>query len=205
MFDKNLQDFVDGMFRHEINNYQLALSANRYLFEESEDEQEKLGLEKKILTLSQKIKNLEEEWGKYQKAGHKMEWHALSDIFKNNNISKININIVNDLAVITPAIIMSSLINNTIMHGGEGVNRIDVWWRKTSNGIIIVYEDNGLGVSEIKKPNIFKKGFGDHTGLGLYLVKEVLNRLGCDIVENGTYGKGARFEIQIPEGAYKLY
>jgi len=205
--EKEIQELVDGIFRHELDNLRLALDGNRCLLEGSQDEQEKIILIKKISTLSQKIKNLEEEWGKYQKAGYK-EWHVLPDILNENDIdSKIKINMPNSVAISTPVskIIMSSLINNAIMHGGENVSRIDVWWRKTPKGIAVVCEDNGLGIPEIKKPHIFKKGFGDHTGLGLYLVKEILSKSGCDITENGTYGKGARFEIQIPDGAYKLY
>jgi signal transduction histidine kinase len=201
------ETFVDGIFRHELGNYRLALDANRYFLEELQDEQEKMILIKKIEILSRKVKNLEEEWVKYQMVRNEMEWCVLLDIF-NEYDSKIKINCASGLAVTgIPAIkiIFLSLINNTVMHGGENVGKIDIWWKKTSDGVIIVYEDNGLGIPQTKKPHIFKKGFGDHTGLGLYLVKEVLEKSGWNIIENGVYGNGARFEINVPEGSYRLY
>lgn len=48
------------------------------------------------------------------------------------------------------------------------------------------------------------KGFGKHTGLGLYLSKEILGITGISIQETGEPGLGARFEMVIPKGAYRI-
>ena len=64
----------------------------------------------------------------------------------------------------------------------------------------IIWEDNGVGVPIDQKQRIFNRGFGSHTGLGLFLVKEVLSITGATIRETGEPGKGARFEIAVPEG-----
>jgi hypothetical protein len=38
----------------------------------------------------------------------------------------------------------------------------------------------------------------------MYLSREILSITGISIRESGTYGKGARFEIRVPEGAYRF-
>jgi signal transduction histidine kinase len=43
-----------------------------------------------------------------------------------------------------------------------------------------------------------------NTGLGLFLSREILAITGITITENGTPGKGARFEITVPEGMYRF-
>ena len=68
---------------------------------------------------------------------------------------------------------------------------------------IIVVEDNGIGVPEHDKEHIFGRGVGKHTGLGLFLVREILAITGITIRETGEPGKSARFEITVPPGAYR--
>jgi signal transduction histidine kinase len=65
-------------------------------------------------------------------------------------------------------------------------------------GIRIVWEDNGTGVPDGEKEHIFERGFGNNTGLGLFLCREILAITGIGIHETGVSGNGARFEITIP-------
>ena len=51
---------------------------------------------------------------------------------------------------------------------------------------------------------IFDRGFGKNTGLGLALSQEILAITGITIRETGEPGKGARFEMAVPKGAYRL-
>jgi signal transduction histidine kinase len=51
---------------------------------------------------------------------------------------------------------------------------------------------------------IFEQGFGKNTGLGLFLSREILAITGLTITENSVPGKGARFEITVPKGAYRF-
>jgi signal transduction histidine kinase len=50
---------------------------------------------------------------------------------------------------------------------------------------------------------IFDRGYGKDTGLGLFLVREILSITGMSVRETGTPGKGTKFEILIPRGAYR--
>ena len=59
------------------------------------------------------------------------------------------------------------------------------WW---SSG-----RTTGLVSPVTKKEQIFERGFGKHTGLGLFLVREILALSGITIRETGGAGRGARF------------
>ena len=61
------------------------------------------------------------------------------------------------------------------------------------------YEDNGVGVSVELKAKIFEGYMSGGTGLGLKLVKKMIEAYGWVIEENGVPEKGARFEIRIPK------
>jgi len=92
-----------------------------------------------------------------------------------------------------------NLLENAMRHG-RTVTEIRVTAVPDGNGARIVWEDNGVGVPTEEKERIFDRGFGVNTGFGLFLVKEVLSITGITIRETGTPGKGARFEITVPEG-----
>ncbi len=67
----------------------------------------------------------------------------------------------------------------------------------------IIYEDNGRGIAGKEKEKIFMRGYGQNTGFGLFITKEILSITGMEIKETGSPGKGARFEIRVPEGNYR--
>jgi len=68
---------------------------------------------------------------------------------------------------------------------------------------VIVCEDDGAGIPADMKAAIFKRGYFTHTGLGLYLSREILSITGITIAETSEPGKGTRFEIMVPKGAYR--
>lgn len=96
-----------------------------------------------------------------------------------------------------------TLMENAIRHG-ERVTKIDFSFRQSGDDLIIVYQDNGVGITAEDKPNLFRKGFGKHTGLGLFLSREILSITKITITENGEPGTGARFEITVPKGMYRF-
>lgn len=75
---------------------------------------------------------------------------------------------------------------------------------KSGKELVMVCEDNGIGNGAKEKERIFDCGFGKNTGLGLFLSREILAVTGITIIETGDSGKGARFEITILEGAYRI-
>lgn len=69
---------------------------------------------------------------------------------------------------------------------------------------MIWYEDDGGGIICEEKEKAFEKGFGKNTGLGLFLIREILSITGISILENGKPGNGVRFEIQFPFGKWRI-
>jgi PAS domain S-box-containing protein len=99
--------------------------------------------------------------------------------------------------------VFSNLLDNSIRHGLR-VNEIRVSSRREGEDLVVVWEDNGVGIPEDEKERIFERGFGKNTGLGMFLAREILSLTGITIRENGEPGKGARFEIVVPKGAYRV-
>jgi PAS domain S-box-containing protein len=94
-----------------------------------------------------------------------------------------------------------NLVENSLRHG-KTVSEIHISWCEGADGLVIVYEDNGVGVPEGVKEKIFRREYFQNTGLGLYLIREILAITGIRIRECGVPGKGARFEMDVPPGNY---
>ena len=64
----------------------------------------------------------------------------------------------------------------------------------------LVIEDSGIGIREEDLPRIFERGFtgyngrfdGKSTGIGLYLCKQILDRLSHTIQVESRVGKGTK-------------
>jgi PAS domain S-box-containing protein len=98
--------------------------------------------------------------------------------------------------------IFFNLLDNAIRHGGN-VTEIEVRCKKFSNYLVITVCDDGTGVPEELKEKIFDHGYGSNTGLGLFLVREILGITGMEIKEVGRPGGGAVFEIKIPADHFR--
>ncbi|WP_321508223.1 PAS domain S-box protein [uncultured Methanoregula sp.] len=97
-----------------------------------------------------------------------------------------------------------NLIDNSLKYGGEKMTTIRVISGEPGTGLRIVYSDDGNGISADDKTQLFSRGFGKHTGLGLFLSREILSITGITITENGEPGTGARFVITVPDGAWRF-
>jgi len=95
-----------------------------------------------------------------------------------------------------------NLVDNSLRHGGR-VSEIRLFTQNAGPDQLLVYEDDGVGVPDNEKEKIFDKGFGKHTGLGMFLIREILSITGIGIRETGTCGQGVRFEIRIPPGKFR--
>ena len=96
-----------------------------------------------------------------------------------------------------------NLVENSLRHGGH-VTSLVLSAKEIPDGIIVMYRDNGVGIAIENKNKLFQKGFGKHTGLGLFLSREILLNTGITIAETGKPGTGIRFEILVPKGAYRF-
>ena len=95
-----------------------------------------------------------------------------------------------------------NLFDNAVRYG-KTVTLVIVRCERAGDDLVITLEDNGIGIPLNEKQRIFEKGFGQHTGFWLFLAREILAITGISIHETGTHGKGARFEITVPKGAFR--
>ncbi len=95
------------------------------------------------------------------------------------------------------------LFENSIAHGNH-VSRIRVSHTITPEGAVIFYDDDGGGIPAERKEQIFLPGESARTAVrGLFFVREILDITGITIRESGEPGRGARFEMTVPKGAYR--
>ena len=96
-----------------------------------------------------------------------------------------------------------NLVENSLRHGGALTRVTFSCTHPGPDGLTLIYEDNGVGVPFQYKEAIFNRQYFKHTGFGLFLSREILSMSGLSIRETGKPGKGARFEISVPEGKFR--
>ncbi|MCQ8893595.1 MAG: ATP-binding protein [Methanolinea sp.] len=99
--------------------------------------------------------------------------------------------------------VFDNLLDNSLRHGGPTMDRIHVSCVIDGDELVIAWEDNGCGIPFEEKERIFDSHYGRNTGLGLFLVRDILAITGMSIRETGEPGKGACFEIRVPAGMWQ--
>ncbi len=114
---------------------------------------------------------------------------------------------VNGLSIYSDPLLQKVFLNlfeNTVQHSGKKEPAIRIAMERNGSSLTISVADNGVGVPDEDKEQIFSRGFGKRTGFGLFLAREILTITGLGIRERGVPGKGANFEIIVPRGAYRI-
>lgn len=102
---------------------------------------------------------------------------------------------------------LTNLLDNAIKYTPNG-GRIDFSISQEQGAVRIAVQDSGIGIPKSQKNRLFSKFFrADNaasvqtsgTGLGLYMVKKIIDRHGGKIVVDSAEGKGTAFIITIPE------
>ena len=98
---------------------------------------------------------------------------------------------------------MYNLVDNTMKYGGNSVSRFRASCREAEGDLCICLEDDGDGIDSSLQAHLFEYGAGKGTGLGLFLISEILSITGISIkAACGTLG-GAAFEIRVPHGSWR--
>lgn len=105
--------------------------------------------------------------------------------------------------------VIDQLLSNSIKYTKQGgitikVERIATALEESSDNIAnIIIEDTGIGISSEDLPRICEKGYTGYnghadkysTGIGLYLCKAILDKLGHQLSITSEIGKGTKVEI----------
>lgn len=103
-------------------------------------------------------------------------------------------------------VIMSNLITNSIKY--HNASKSDKWFkvsaREEGNGYVIEVSDNGIGIADQYQDKIFDMFFrategSEGSGLGLYIVRETVEKLSGKISCDSTLGKGSTFTLYLPK------
>lgn len=99
--------------------------------------------------------------------------------------------------------VLFTLSDNVLRHA-KTATQVTIRYQIEEDDLLIIFEDNGNGIPDPLKERIFERGFGTQKGMELFLVGEILSITGITIKETGTEGKGARFEMRVPKGAFRF-
>ncbi|MFN8374647.1 MAG: PAS domain S-box protein [Anaerolineae bacterium] len=101
---------------------------------------------------------------------------------------------------------MVNLINNAIKYTPPS-GQVDVQLRQESNHVIFEVKDNGYGVPEEQQTRLFEPFYRvkttetkkiEGTGLGLHLVKNIVDRHNGRMIFHSVYGQGSTFGFTLP-------
>ncbi|MGR6087642.1 MAG: ATP-binding protein [Arcticibacter sp.] len=102
-------------------------------------------------------------------------------------------------------VVLSNIISNAIKYQDKNKpeRSLQLKFQNMNNGIEIIAKDNGIGISENNLEHIFEMFYratslSTGSGLGLYIVKETVDKLGGTIDVCSTPAEGSTFTLFIP-------
>ena len=213
-----LLDTISHDIKNPLANLEIAIE----LFKDvSPDDEKEFGSLLKIVDSSlKKMHKLITELTEVRKGDHKYkaeeELLHFKDILEDVRLTlSDNINAAN--AILTSKInisaitfskrklrtIIYNLVNNAIkFRAPKRQPKIVVTTKKQKDFMIISVTDNGIGIKKKNLESIFSKYYRveneiEGSGIGLYLVKEIVNNSGGKILVNSQAGKGTEFLIYL--------
>ena len=206
-------NLLSGITRHDINNQLQILSGYVALLCEKNPDPSLADQLSRIATASSRISSMIQFTKEYEEVGMNLPvWQDLRPLVNGagRSASLGGVVLKNEIPEKTevfadPLItkVFFNLIDNALRHGGK-TTTIRFASEIHNGNCIVVCEDDGDGVAADLKERIFGRGFGKNTGFGLSLSREVLDITGITIRETGEAGRGARFEITVPKGQFRV-
>ena len=204
---------LSSITRHDINNQVTVLVGYLRILEKKQPDTRFTEYFQKVATTAQRISAMIQFTKEYEKIGISapvwQECRTLVDTaVKETPLGKVLVK--NDLPAGTEVFadplvvkVCYNLMDNAVRYGGK-ITTIRFFAEESADDHMLVCEDDGDGVIAEEKERIFERGFGKNTGMGLFLAREILDITGITIRETGEPGKGARFEITVPKGAWRI-
>ncbi|WP_185153680.1 PAS domain-containing sensor histidine kinase [Fulvivirga lutimaris] len=102
-------------------------------------------------------------------------------------------------------IILGNILSNAIKYRNQELctNKLSIKIKILKTKATLVFEDNGIGISEEYLGKVFDMFYrateqSDGSGLGMYIVKQSIDRLGGTIDIQSKLGEGTKIEIELP-------
>ena len=122
-------------------------------------------------------------------------------LFISNNIKleykKLNVKVITDSKWCM--VVIEQLLSNAIKYTKNGT--VSITFNEKENSLEI--KDNGIGIKDSDLPKIFDKGYSGFngrqnqksTGIGLFLVKQILDKLGQKVNLESKLGEGTSVKV----------
>ena len=121
---------------------------------------------------------------------------------------KFNIEVPDQATLVTDRVLLQSvfknLIHNAINYSSRRDPQVEIILRENEKTIELAVADNGEGIPEAIQPKIFDMFYRGHlesegSGLGLFVVKNALEKMKGAIRFQTTAGKGTVFYVTFPK------
>lgn len=96
------------------------------------------------------------------------------------------------------------ILVESMVQPGTGATALALRCEVNGNMLTLILEDNGNGIPAKDKETLFSPERGQGPGSDLVLAGEILSITGITIRETGTEGKGTRFAMTVPPGAFRF-
>jgi len=203
---------LSGITRHDINNQILTLKGFLVLLHRKVPDPSLEEYFTRVTEASERITSMIQFTKEYENIGVNapiwQDCRILADTAaKEATLGQVVVK--NDLPAVIevfadPLIVkvFYNLMDNAVRYGGK-ITTIRFSGEERDDRYFVVCEDDGNGVPADEKEQIFERGFGKNTGMGLFLAREILSITGITITETGEPGKGARFEMIVPQNSFR--
>jgi PAS domain S-box-containing protein len=200
---------VGKLTRHDVRNKLSAINSAAYLLKKKYGSDPEANKYLEIITSAVAMSDRLFEFSQlYEKIGAEEQteiyvkrcFDEAVALFPNLGKVKV-INGVDGLSLVADSLlrqIFYNLIDNSWKHGIK-VTQIKLYYKKMGDKIKLYFEDDGVGIPMENKVKIFSEGFStsNGTGLGLPLIKKMIEFYGWSVQEIGIQDQGVRFEITI--------
>ena len=204
-------NLLNNVTRHDILNQLTVLIGYLEMSHQDVTDPQMLTFISKEKKAAETIRNQILFTRDYQNIGvHSPQWHniaetvslATASIDPSQTLITIDLPPIEIYADPLLEKVFFNLVDNSIRHG-EHVTEITIRSEEELDDLIIIIEDNGVGVPDKEKERIFRREYFKNTGFGLFLSREILAITNLTIQEKGSPGKGARFVIRVPCSGYR--
>ncbi len=102
--------------------------------------------------------------------------------------------------------VIENLLSNAIKYSPSG-SAVDIISRANEDRVMVAVSDNGVGIPEDEQEELFKRFSNISTeptadepsiGLGLFIVKKLVEAMNGDVWYESRQGEGATFVVSLP-------